>query len=311
MARWDQDSDEASSWRASEAPLQDRVAVPDQNGPRLEVGQPADRPGRGRLVLGELRVGAGQPVGVGQGVTRDEDARRRCRTPPCARRCAPGSRRCADRTRRRRPPAAAAGAVRPPRRGPPRRRSRRARSARSSTSPTLPAWSGCLWVSTTWRTPAHPGPAESSTLPIASALPATPVSTTAAWPPRTRTYAATKPRSTRDQRSPAPPPLAEASSSSPPRRSAGPPASLPPQPATPSTATARAPRPDQVRKVRRPTGRREAVPMDRRSGRVRRTSRHDLVSGWGVAGLDTTVPWYPGRFPTGISLGKTADRLGK
>src|SRR5919107_3257432 len=63
----------------------------------------------------------------------------------------------------------------------------------------LPTWSGCLWVSTTCRTPAHPGPASSSTSPIASALPPTPVSTTAASRPRTSTYADTKPRFTRDQ----------------------------------------------------------------------------------------------------------------
>ena len=56
-----------------------------------------------------------------------------------------------------------------------------------STSLMLPAWSGCLWVRTTCRTPAHPGPAWSSTSPMASVLPPTPVSTTAASLPRTST----------------------------------------------------------------------------------------------------------------------------
>ena len=49
-----------------------------------------------------------------------------------------------------------------------------------------------------------PGPASSSTAPIWSALPPTPVSTTAASAPRTSTYADTNPRSTRDQASAAP-----------------------------------------------------------------------------------------------------------
>ena len=132
----------------------------------------------------------------------------------------------------------------------------------------------------TWPTFAQPRPAASRASAIAPSLPGTPVSTTAASPPRARMYADTKPRLTRcqavgppavpepdpdpDGASPEPAAVdAEAAAPSPGgdagalaaddargtriRRGAA-------QPATPSTATARPARPRSTRNRRRLIG---------------------------------------------------------
>src|SRR6478736_10514839 len=71
--------------------------------------------------------------------------------------------------------------------------------ARATTSARLPVWSPWWCVRTRSVTASQVDPALWRAAPMASALPATPVSTTAACRPRTRTYAETKPRLARDQ----------------------------------------------------------------------------------------------------------------
>src|SRR6188508_1909732 len=65
------------------------------------------------------------------------------------------------------------------------------------TSARLPIWSLCLWVRITSLTADQSAPTSASASSIEPALPPTPVSTTAACPPRTSTYADTNPRFTR------------------------------------------------------------------------------------------------------------------
>jgi hypothetical protein len=63
----------------------------------------------------------------------------------------------------------------------------------------LPTWSLCLWVRITSPTADQSTPTWAMASSIEPALPPTPVSTMAAWAPRTRTYADTNPRLTRCQ----------------------------------------------------------------------------------------------------------------
>ena len=63
----------------------------------------------------------------------------------------------------------------------------------------LPMWSGCRCVRMTWPTSSQPSPMADRPASICGALPATPVSTTAASPLRASTYADTNPRDTRLQ----------------------------------------------------------------------------------------------------------------
>ncbi len=126
---------------------------------------------------------------------------------------------------------------------------------------------------------------------MSSALPATPVSTTAASPPRTRMYAETKPRLTRVQS--IPPAVGEPDASVvaaalgmgvpepegdvPAAESLGPSApdargvvDAAAQPATPRTASATEPRPRSARKVRRVRNGRMTITRDRTPGRRHR-----------------------------------------
>src|SRR5829696_4356314 len=135
----------------------------------------------------------------------------------------------------------------------------------------LPAWSPCLWVRMTWPTADQSSPIPASPAWISSSLPATPVSTMAASPPRTKMYADTKPRLTLVQSAPpaAPdrggleaPATAEAEGPAPPPGPVLDPAlaaaatdplldPLGAHPAIPRTAIAAAPRPRSARKTRR------------------------------------------------------------
>src|SRR6478609_7516077 len=149
----------------------------------------------------------------------------------------------------------------------------------------LPAWSGCLWVRITCATDDQVRPSPSRLDSMAPSLPATPVSTMAASPPRTSTYADTNPRLTRSQASaPAPlPALDDAAGAA----EAGPlgggvgggvaaeldagldaPA-LGAHAATDTMASANPPRPRSARKVRRVIGTGDGIrPMVRPSSRA-------------------------------------------